>query len=472
MNDIELRYSKVQTKLALVEGRSCDKYDYLISVFSGVVCGIIDSIFLNKPNVKNEKNSALNTLTDKEAERVLSLIADKQISSDLKVFDSLKAEGLKGEELRNALEDAGAPRNFSSKGYESVSDKITYLENKYRVSYDQSTSNEFFGDCDGITPMNHHLKSLAHCPDIIGLCASILDQFTGETTFVSKGQLIRVVPVKNSVELRGENVIAKLFCGFSNWMGHLLSDFCGSHSAKGRGMGIPIPFYELFQFCDFGNFNVPKGTGNSTQMSLAELSAKVFENGYDARFGAAMAIPVILNDLIIKFLWSLKQRFYHQAPWKECIPTNKHASLRLMLIIGNATLCFVDGMDAAIRSKGSWIEFLLRINLIAWFKLVIRILKEIMIRYDFTYEDLRIQFEYLNYQMDLYIERLQQVDYAGYERKLAELEVISSMLLLEDVDSVSGKMSEYIVNSEIESDFTDFDEFTELMNDGNHIFKF
>ena len=472
MNNIELQYSKVQTKLALVEGRDCDQDDYMIAVFAGIVSGIIDSLFVNKPNLKGTPNSALNNWTDKESERILSFLADKQIDSDMRLLDSLKENGLKGEELRNALEAAGAPRNLSSKGYPDIKDKITYLENKYRVVYDPSTSDKIIGDDVKLSTYNHHLKSLAHCPDIIGLCAAILDQFTGKVTFVENGQVIRVVPTKQGYELRGETLIAKLFCGFSNWMGHLLSDFCGSHSSVHRGSGIPIPFYELFQFCDFGSFTVQNSDNKNEDLTIAELSVKVFENGYDARFGAAMAVPVVINDLIIRFLWALKQRFVHNQPWKECIPTNKHASLRLMLIVGNATLCFIDGMDAAIRSKGSWVEFLLRINLIAWFKLTLAILKELMIRFDFTYEDLRIQFEYLNYRMDLYIEKLKSVDYENYNQKISELSKIEAMFSTKNIEYASEMMSVYIESNNIESDFNDFDQFLEKMNDPDYIIKF
>ena len=52
MNDIIMQYDKVQTKIALVKGKDCDKYDYLIAVFCGAIAGMVDSIFLGKPNVK------------------------------------------------------------------------------------------------------------------------------------------------------------------------------------------------------------------------------------------------------------------------------------------------------------------------------------------------------------------------------------------------------------------------------------
>ena len=41
-----------------------------------------------------------------------------------------------------------------------------------------------------------------------------------------------------------------------------------------------------------------------------------------------------------------------------------------MLIIGDGTLCLMDGADAAIRSRGNWVNFFLRLNIVAWYRLV------------------------------------------------------------------------------------------------------
>ena len=55
-------------------------------------------------------------------------------------------------------------------------------------------------------------------------------------------------------ELQGGNFSAKLFCGVANWFGHIMSDIAGSSGSQGRGSGLAIPFFELFQMCTFGEF--------------------------------------------------------------------------------------------------------------------------------------------------------------------------------------------------------------------------
>ena len=50
----------------------------------------------------------------------------------------------------------------------------------------------------------------------------------------------------------------------------------------------------------------------------------------------------------------------------------------------NATLCLVDGVDAAARgilSGGNLVTFICRLNLVAWVRLVILVLRELRIRY-------------------------------------------------------------------------------------------
>ena len=111
---------------------------------------------------------------------------------------------------------------------------------------------------------------------------------------------------------------------------------------------------------------------------------RVFQEGYDFRFSVATAIPVIMQDLMIRVFWAIRQHYFEGKPWGDCIPNSKHADLRIMLIVGCATLCLVDGTDAAIRGAmagGNILVFILHLNYVAWFRLVMLVLKELIIRY-------------------------------------------------------------------------------------------
>ena len=300
-------------------------------------------------------------------------------------------------------------------------------------------------------PLNHHLLSLAHSPDPIGLICSIINQWMGYATFVDNGRLIHAVPGKNSGAipyLQGSNFPSMLFCGFVNWIGHLLSDLSGSSSTRkagktGRGAGIPIPFYELFLGCEFGSID---------GKTLADNMIQVFEKGYDLRFGAAMAIPVILEEMMIRALWMIRQRFVRKKSWKESYPSSAHADLRIMLITGNATLCIIDGADAAVHglAGGNFVSFICHLNLIGWARLVMLVLKELAIRLGPVADQIIERFwdEMANHLTPAERERI----HAFYER-MQEYDQYLDLLLTEYAKQVEKEYRE--LYQEIQETFRD-----------------
>lgn len=344
------------------EKAKCDKYDYMIAAFCGGVSGLVDVFFVGDP-----MTSALGKGVDK--------VADGFVKKAAQLF-WMKDQRIKGK---------------SKKMPQTLEQCISYLEQAFPVNYDARYAKDLVvedGVLSGMRPLNHHLLSLAHSPDPIGLIFSIIDQFMGYATFVDRGKIIHVVPKKTSGAIpyiQGTDMLSMLFCGFVNWIGHTLSDLVGASSTRragkiGRGTGIPMPFYELFLACNFGDLD---------GKTLAETMISVFEEGYDARFGATVAIPVILNELMIKVIWMVRQKFLREKTWKESIPSDKHGDLRIMLIVGDATLCMVDGVDAAAHgiTEGNIVSFVCHLNLVGWIRLIVLVLKELQTRYGTVVEE-------------------------------------------------------------------------------------
>ena len=398
----------------------CDKYDYLISVGCGAIAGIVDIFFVGAPT-----NSILQGWTDAQV--------DKTVMAFSKICGWSPKAGKEN----------------------SVASAIGYLEKKFSVNYDQRHS----GDVNGFFSMsakNHHMKSLAHSPDIIGLFFSILNQFTSTSSFLHNGQLITIQT--GTFELQGHDFISKLFCGIANWFGHVMSDVAGSSGAVGRGSGVVIPFYELFQLCDFGSFQV--GRDRNT---LATVATKVFQEGYDARFGLTMSIPVVLCDLSIKLIWAIKHYFYHKRPLPECFPTKQHDDLRIMLIIGDGTLCLMDGADSAIRSGGNWVNFFLRLNIVAWFRLVLLVLKEVCIRLGISFPLQKQLDAYIriNEALETYLTQLEKIDFESFRK---ETEQYNKMLAMMEKVNSEVELNILLRNEYEELDFRfpyigDFDDF-------------
>lgn len=340
----------------------CDKWDYIFAATSGVIAGLIDSFFVGMPG-----KSKLGKWTNSQADKLVEKFTNVVYKADRKKIDKLISE----KKISKPTDFAPNGMPVPKKEPNGIASSIGYLEKRFNVPYDARYAQDLKGAEGNVVfnPKDHHLKSLGHCADLVGLFFSILDQFTGKVSIISDGKIQRFEPNSTTFRLQGNNFYEKLLFGFINWIGHMMSDIAGSSGTRGHeektGAGLAAPFFEFFQLCDFGKINVGEDT-----KTLAQFTTTMYTNGYDARFAAAQAIPVALNEVLIRLFWSIKRHYYHKWPWKECIPlklSNK-PELRRMLLVGHGCLCLVDVTDAAIRSGGEVMTFALHINMVAWTK--------------------------------------------------------------------------------------------------------
>lgn len=430
INSDDLIAEDIEDNKKLLEKHDkCDKYDYLVAVGCGAIGGLIDIFLVGAPG-----------------DSVLGKLTDKQIDNVVKNFSKMM-----GWNPRAGKEN-------------SIASAIGFLEKKFGINYDQRHSADVNGLFD-MSTKNHHMKSLAHSPDIIGLFFSVLNQFTSTATFVTDGQLVTIDT--ETFELYGGNFISKIFCGIANWFGHIMSDVAGSSGARGngsRGSGIVIPFYELLGLCKFGKFSVGKD-----RQDLATIATRAFQEGYDFRFGLAMAIPVLITELLIRLIWSFRRFFQYRYPLRDCIPTQRHDDLRIMLLVGNGTLCVMDAIDAGVRSGGNFLMFFMRINFIAWLKLIKMVIKEICIRIGFS-ADLSVQIDAMrkiDEAVSNYLTELEKIDYERFVIESKSYEDFANGLVAIKDDY---QMSEYLLETYKTMDLElpwkgDFDEF---MSDKNN----
>ena len=130
----------------------CDRYDYLVAVGCGAVAGLIDVFLVGAPG-----DSKLQTWTDSQV--------DKAVMGFAKMC------------------------GWKDNGKEASA--IGFLEKKFPVNYDQRHTADV-GGAFNMSSKNHHMKSLAHSPNIVGLFFSILNQFTSTSTFLSDGKFITI----------------------------------------------------------------------------------------------------------------------------------------------------------------------------------------------------------------------------------------------------------------------------------------
>lgn len=319
----------------------CDKLDYTLAACSGALCGIIDIFLVGKPG-----ESPATNITD--------------------------------EWVENRVTDFAKRCGWNGKG-DTVS-AIRHLEKKkFMIPYDQTGIGDAGKDVFGLNPSNHHFKSLGHNPTLLGLFYSILDQFTNQSHFVSGGQLIALMDANDEFLLRGDSFLEKIFYGFYNWFRHLISDVSGSSSSKGRGMGIPSPFWSWTNniIAIKRELKIPVSEFDKT---INDLALSIYEKGYDIRFQATQAIPVIINELVVRLMYSIRRFVKYlvttdkadrslSAIWNACEPFS-NPTVKRMLTVAHGTFCILDIGDATIRafkassSTFNVEELFLRLNIV------------------------------------------------------------------------------------------------------------
>ena len=321
---------------------NCDKLDYALAASSGVLCDIIDIFLVGKPG-----ESPLGDVTDKW--------------------------------FANRTTDFAKLCGWDGKGDDSLSSAIGFLEKKFKIPYDQRGAGDAASSIFDLNPTNHHFKSLGHNPTLLGLFFSILDQFTNQSHFVSGGKLTSLQDADGKFELRGNSVPGKLFCGFVNWFGHLISDMSGSSGSKGRGMGIPSPFWAWTNdiIAIKRKLNIPVSQFDNT---INELALSIYKEGYDIRFQATQVIPVFINEIIVRLVYAIRRLVKYfvttekeersaSAMWKACEPFS-NPTVKRMLTVAHGTFCMMDLSDATIRAfitgGGTFdvAEFSLQLNIV------------------------------------------------------------------------------------------------------------
>lgn len=351
LEEVNKKLQKLNTEIDQLTNHA-DGFDYAAAVICGLICGIIDIIFVGKWDFKNAK-----------------AVSNKRVNE--KVMDFAKRQGYEGDRLDGA---------------------VNFLEKKFPLPGDADFHN--IKDIAGneiITTKTHHLDDFCHHPTLIGLICCVIVQFTGSPVYSDKFGSMHNIPVTVNEygNFVGKNSVTKLFSGMINWFitvaktianrkGHLMSDMAGSHTSVGGGSGVPGKFMSLmkelavlpcFKDTKF-NENLRKafqngiGTGNK-QVSLGACN-KLFEGAsskLDMRTEMAVAhelkrqaIPVVINEVLVRGFYfvrrlcmELKEKGEFSAvDWKKVIPFNNRTIARMMTI-ATGTFTAVDLADAAIE---------------------------------------------------------------------------------------------------------------------------
>lgn len=324
-----------------------DKYDYLFATGCGLIAGFVDAMFVG--TIKKGKDAeglqkGVDNLFDKlvtdvgKNERIAKLEKDKAKATTPEGKEKLEK---KINDLKKGIK--GYDKNGKPKMWEKK-DSINTLEKNHRVSYDTVRHK----NVSGMNSDNHHLKSLAHDPGLIGLIFGVYNQISGTSSFMGDGGVFISVAAENlNNELDG-NIIQRIVQATHNWFFHCLSDVAGSSTSSGRGSGLPVPGWVALQKIQIGNFNLNNRQKN---LNIAEVSDWMFKNGYDLRAFTAQTIPVIIYETLLRCYWFCKQYFYYGKELKDSVPVANNRELARLLLFSSASFSTVDVVHATIKSK-------------------------------------------------------------------------------------------------------------------------
>ncbi|MGI5935350.1 MAG: hypothetical protein ACOX7I_00870 [Oscillospiraceae bacterium] len=338
--DLDRIIFDLDSKIDLLSSQA-DKLDYLVSIGSGVLCGLLDILWVGDFNL----------------ERGRGIASDK---IDVLVTKTAKLLGCKDDDLEGA---------------------VKFLEKKFPIPSDGNTP-DFGGG------LQHHLRDFAHHPTIVGLIFSLLTQFTYKSYGTDVNGVFMIVDVPEvSKAFIGNDVPSKILFGTITWFFHLVSDVAGSSGSAGKsgGTGIPGPLLalakELSALPIFKNINVGNNSlsvflsklFNGTLLAKHDESGKIIRNTvlkFDLRgeLGVGIelgrqAIPVVANECIVRsfyFICRLAMEIREndirslsdisQIDWSKVKPLNNPTIAR-MLTIATGVFTTVDVGEAIITQK-------------------------------------------------------------------------------------------------------------------------
>lgn len=439
INDLNERMEKLEQIKAELDQEierltnHADKFDYAVSVGSGILAGLFDILVVGELDI----DKALNGVRDADG-NVVEKGVHQNVNEFIEGYAKFMAKWYPG------------TSDLDQTGKHNLSYYVDWLERNFPVAQDSAYS----GKGIGTGSKNHHLTDLAHHPTPLGLLAAIMAQIFRVAFFSDKDggwhvlcvdadlktfvknlaiNLIPIVitgillwlvnlakeknkeklknlpkPVLKMVELLAAAPVALQMLHITiNWASHLISDMAGSKSSAGGGAGIPGLFVSLLEeISRIPPFNY---TGLPAFVhSLYASKNNIFGRKIDFRVELAFlfelkrqSVPVIMNELIVRTFYFVRRLIqeiggvqdprdveWSKINWSNVLPWGNRTITR-MLTISSGTFMAVDMADAAIRaySKSGGIpaafftQFLLRVNFVGIGRFVVALGSDLAMGY-------------------------------------------------------------------------------------------
>jgi len=327
---------------------SLNRYDFVLSVATGVIAGIIDILLVGipaHPGFLGNPRAEGGWLSNIMKEKVNNLFPESTIKD---------------------------------------------LEKAYRVSFDPSTNAKLHTKVPGLGPGTHRFQSPGHDP-FLGFIFGVRDILTGEFSAISKDGHLIVQHVADPL-LQGEEFVIRILEALKTQFGHLASDIA-------TPLGLPAPLMPLLLFLQFGTI------GNK-QYTIGEVARQMYRSGYDFRHFMAGSIPVMVTEIIIR-LGNVIESISLEKTRTEVRPLDSSLKLRRQLLLAHSVATLINAGKVSVTQNPlalSWVQALAFIYYVMP-ELALLLYGKEAIRSQLVEEEILRDYHGINSEIDAFLKR-------------------------------------------------------------------
>ena len=328
-----------------------DGLDYTISVISGIVSGIVDSLFVGETEIDKDK--------------IQELLEEKYHTANDSGYKHKDADGhWTSSAMYHRLDDLA---HHPSVAGLVASILVRYFRLVIFIDGSDGKPHIFFADTSSpeVTALEKKEQIKAWIGAIIGgLCIWLSNLAIKKYEEINCEEMPE--PLKKIIKVVGASpLMLEVLKSVDVWVGHMMSDVSTSQGIPGIFLSL-LKEISVLPIVRDTNFRVwVDGLYNKGNMNLPEWGGVVFVAA------KKQSLPVLINEALVRGFFFVRhlaeelkdKRDFKQVNWNSVIPFKNRTIVR-MLTISTSTFMAFDIADAAIRSGGFNASCILRINFV------------------------------------------------------------------------------------------------------------
>ncbi len=350
LNIISSRVEELNSEIDSLTNHA-DGLDYAVSVISGIISGIIDSLFVGETEIDKDK--------------IQELLEKKYHTANDSGYKHKNADGnWTSSAMYHRLDDLAHHPSIAGL---VASILVRYFRLVVFIDGSDGKPHIFFADTSSpeVTALEKKEQMKAWIGAIIGgLCIWLSNLAIQKYEEANSEEMPE--PLKKLIKVVGASpLILEVLKTVDVWVGHMMSDVSTSQGIPGIFLSLlkEISVLPIIRNTDFRVW--VDGLYNKGNMNLSEWGGVVFTAA------KKQSLPVLINEALVRCFFFVRhlaeelkdKKDFRQVNWNSVIPFKNRTVVR-MLTISTSTFMAFDIADAAIRSGGFNAACILRINFV------------------------------------------------------------------------------------------------------------